>query len=106
MIRDAFLRAWTYEAASKGRVNAVSAERSLRGFLKSEDAPSPDDPIWSGWLIAIADLGYSELMPLSPGTLSLRDEFWRRMKTWQPENLKVLKPPLPKLNRTRTYLSS
>ncbi|MBO9423494.1 hypothetical protein J7444_02125 [Labrenzia sp. R4_1] len=60
MIRDAFLRAWTYEAL-KGRVNAVSTERNLRGFLKSEDAPPADDPIWSGWLIAIADLGYSEL---------------------------------------------
>ncbi len=64
MIRDAFLRAWTYEAL-QGRVNAVSAERNLRGFLKSENAPSPDDPIWSGWLIAIADLGYSELVSVA-----------------------------------------
>ncbi|MFN3129755.1 hypothetical protein [Roseibium sp.] len=69
MIRDAFLRAWTYEAL-QGRVNAVSAERNLRGFLKSENAPSPDDPIWSGWLIAIADLGYSELMPLARDAVS------------------------------------
>ncbi|XYK82560.1 MAG: hypothetical protein ROO70_10195 [Labrenzia sp.] len=69
MIRDAFLRAWTYEAL-QGQVNAVSAERSLRGFLKSEDAPSPDDPIWIGWLIAIADLGFSELMPLARDAVS------------------------------------
>ncbi|OJJ12885.1 hypothetical protein BKI51_02075 [Alphaproteobacteria bacterium AO1-B] len=69
MIRDAFLRAWTYEAL-KGRVNAVSAERSLRGFLKSEAAPPPDDPVWNGWLIAIADLGYSELMPLAREAVS------------------------------------
>ncbi|WP_428528624.1 hypothetical protein [Roseibium sp.] len=69
MIRDAFLRAWTYEALM-GRVNAVAAERRLRGFLKSEAAPLPDDQIWSGWLIAIADLGYSELMPLARDAVS------------------------------------
>lgn len=60
LIRDAFLRAWTFEALND-RISAVAAIQALRTYLDASDAPAPDDPIWSGWLIAIADLGYSEL---------------------------------------------
>lgn len=64
LIRDAFLRAWTFEVL-EGRVNAVAATQTLRAFLDADDAPASDDPIWSGWLIAIADLGYTELAPIA-----------------------------------------
>jgi|GEM_PF-4628794 len=64
MIRDAFLRAWTFEVLEH-RVTAIAAIRTLREYLDADDAPGSADPIWSGWLIAIADLGYRELAPLA-----------------------------------------
>ncbi|WP_420412281.1 DUF1186 domain-containing protein [Roseibium sp.] len=64
LIRDACLRAWTYEALND-RMSAVAVTQALRAYLDEDDAPEPDDPIWSGWLIAIADLGHSELEPIA-----------------------------------------
>ncbi|MEP3046725.1 MAG: DUF1186 domain-containing protein [Roseibium sp.] len=63
LIRDAFLRAWTFEVF-EGRVSHAMAIQHLAHLLDQDVAPLPDDPIWSGWLTAIADLGFRDLKPL------------------------------------------
>ncbi len=62
LIRDAFLRAWTFEVMEL-RVSHVAATRLLSAFLNEETRPPPDDFIWNGWLTAISDLGFEELLP-------------------------------------------
>lgn len=71
LLRDAFLRAWTFEAF-EGRVSPAEAARRLRNYLDAEDAPDAEDPIWSGWLTAIADLGYADLKPLGARAVASR----------------------------------
>ncbi|MEP2705767.1 MAG: DUF1186 domain-containing protein [Roseibium sp.] len=60
LIRDAFLRAWTFEVF-EGRVSQAVAVQKLSHMLNDETAPIPSDPIWNGWLTAIADLGFKDL---------------------------------------------
>lgn len=69
LIRDAFLRAWTYEVLEH-RLSQAAAVRLLTGFLDGSDAPPGDDPIWIGWMNAIADLGYRDLVPVVERALS------------------------------------
>ncbi|GAA0779818.1 hypothetical protein E1180_06270 [Roseibium denhamense] len=64
LIRDAFLRAWTY-SVFEARISRVAAVRLLRDFLDGDASPPPDDLIWSGWLTAVSDLGLIELKPVA-----------------------------------------
>lgn len=64
LVRDAFLRAWTYEVF-EGRISTVTADNRLRAFLHTDNTPPADDLIWNGWLNAIADLGLDDLLPLA-----------------------------------------
>ncbi|SHL35485.1 DUF1186 domain-containing protein [Roseibium suaedae] len=59
IIREAFLRAWTYAVLEEAVPLEIAAEK-LRQF-PSTVCPEPDSFLWAGWLNAIADLGLGSL---------------------------------------------
>lgn len=61
VIRDAFLRHWTFEVLGE-RVDRASAVEKLAVFPENA-MPEPGDMIWISWMTAIADLGLRELEP-------------------------------------------
>lgn len=77
MVREAFLRLWTFEALN-GRVDEADAITKLRNF-PNKVSPEPDNPLWGGWMTAIADLGLRDLKPLVESFFETghiaRDEF-------------------------------
>ena len=61
IVREAFLRCWTYEVLC-GQVDRQVAAHCLREFPERA-ALAPDSFLWAAWMTAIADLGLSELIP-------------------------------------------
>ncbi|MBD8892358.1 DUF1186 domain-containing protein [Roseibium litorale] len=59
IIREAFLRAWTF-AVLQGEVPLDIAAEKLKQFPATV-CPEPDSFLWAGWLNAIADLNLQEL---------------------------------------------
>lgn len=59
IVREAFLRAWTFAVQEDTIPLSIAADK-LRQFPVTV-CPEPDSFLWAGWLNAIADLGLSEL---------------------------------------------
>ncbi|MEJ8476230.1 hypothetical protein [Roseibium algae] len=68
LVREAFLRCWTFEVL-EDRLSMQAAEEKLRRFPTSV-APEPDNFLWMAWMTAIADLGLSSLAPLIDRTIN------------------------------------
>ncbi|WP_417671070.1 hypothetical protein [Roseibium sp.] len=74
LVREAFLRCWTYHMLRQDVPAGIVADR-LRDF-PAEAQLRPDSFLWTAWLTAIADLGLEELLPdvedaLQNGTIEI-----------------------------------
>jgi len=61
LIRDAFFKAWTFEVLS-GRISRRTACNRLRKVPQVMPV-AEDSPLWLSWMNAIADLGFTKLLP-------------------------------------------
>ncbi|MEP4029722.1 hypothetical protein [Roseibium polysiphoniae] len=62
LVREAFLRCWTFHVLD-GHLSLDVAAEKLRQFPTTV-APEPDNLLWIAWMTAIADLGLTSLSPL------------------------------------------